>query len=488
MKKKIILVPTLCVGLLVCVLFINTFRFTTEQIPIEPIQPLGLDESTVAQHLSQAIRFQTISYQEPGRTSGNEFLSLHRYLALTFPRIHATLIKEVVGNYSLLYAWKGRDENLRPIVLMAHQDVVPVELGDLSKWQYPPFEGKISDGFIWGRGAMDDKQSLLAIMEAVELLLGQGFQPQRTIYLAFGDDEEIGGDNGAAKIVELLSARGVELEYVLDEGLAITEGVLPDVSKPLALIGIAEKGFVNIELRVDVESGHSSMPPRQTAIGILSAAINRLEERQMPAHIQGATRQMLEIVGPEMPFGKRLMMANLWLFGPLVERILSASPGANATVRTTTAATIIEGGLKENVLPTRARAIVNFRILPGDSIEGVISHVREVVNDPRVKVNRFGIFASEPSPVSDTDVKGFQTVQRTIRELYLDVLVAPALIVSATDSRHYVRLTNNIYRFSPMHVRTEDLERIHGINERISVQDYVGCVRFYHQLIRNSAQ
>jgi carboxypeptidase PM20D1 len=317
---------------------------------------------------------------------------------------------------------------------------------------------------------MDDKQSLLAIMEAVELLLGQCFQPQRTIYLAFGDDEEIGGDNGAARIVEPLHTRGIELEYVLDEGLAITEGVLPDVSKPLALIGVAEKGFVNFELSVEVESGHSSMPPRQTAIGILSAAVNRLEERQMPARIQGATRQMLEIVGLEMPLGNGLVMANLWLFGPLVERILSASPGANATVRTTTAATIIEGGLTENVLPTRARAIVNFRILPGDSIEGVISHVREVVNDRRVKVNRFGIFASEPSPVSDTDANGFQTVQRTIRELYPDVLVTPALAVSATDCRHYVRLTANIYRFSPMRVRTEDLERIHAINERISVQ------------------
>jgi len=488
MKKKIILVPTLCVVLPVCVLLVNTFRFTSEQIQIEPIQPVGVDEGGVAQHLSQALRFQTVSYQEQGRTTGEEFLSLHKYLDQTFPKIHATLTKEAVGNYSLLYTWKGRDENLKPIVLMAHQDVVPVELGTLSKWEQPPFEGKITGGFIWGRGAMDDKQNLLAIMEAVESLLGQGFQPQRTIYLAFGDDEEVGGGNGAAKTVELLRERGVELEYVLDEGLAVTDGILPDVSKPVALIGVAEKGFVSVELSAEVESGHSSMPPRQTAIGILSAAIYRLEERQMPAGIEGATRQMLETIGPEMPFGKRLVMANLWLFRPLVERILSASPGTNASTRTTTAATIIEGGLKENVLPSRARAVVNFRILPGDSIERVISHVREVVNDPRVKVNRFGIIASEPSPVSNADANGFQTVQRTIRQLYPDVLVAPALVLVATDSRHYVRLTNNIYRFSPMRVRAGDLERIHGINERISARDYAGCVKFYHQLIRNSAQ
>jgi carboxypeptidase PM20D1 len=335
---------------------------------------------------------------------------------------------------------------------------------------------------------MDDKQNLLAIMEAVELLLGQGFQPQRTIYLAFGEDEEVGGGNGAAKIAELLHERKVELEYVLDEGLAVTDGIFPDVSRPVALVGVAEKGFVSVELSAEAESGHSSMPPRQTAIGVLSAAINRIEERQMPASIDGATRQMLETIGPEMSFGKRLVVANLWLFKPLLERQLSASPSTNASIRTTTAATIIEGGVKENVLPSSARAVVNSRILPGDRIELVISHLREVVDNPRVKVNRFGVIASEPSPVSNTNASGFRTVQRTIRQLFPDVLVVPALTLVMTDSRHYVKLTESIYRFSPMRVRAEDLERIHGVNERISIKDYAGCVRFYHQLIRNSVQ
>jgi carboxypeptidase PM20D1 len=488
MNKRIILVLTLCAVLLVCVLLVNTFRFTSEQAQVEPIQPVSVDEAGVAHHLSQALRFQTVSYQEPGRTKGEEFLSLYKYLEQTFPKIHATLTKETVGDYSLLYTWKGRDENLKPIVLMAHQDVVPVELGTLSRWEQPPFEGNITGGYIWGRGAMDDKQNLLAIMEAVESLLGQGFWPQRTIYLAFGEDEEVGGGNGAAKIAELLRERKVKLEYVLDEGLAVIDGILPDGSRPVALIGVAEKGFVSVELTAEVESGHSSMPPRQTAIGVLSAAINRLEERQMPASIEGATRQMFETIGPAMSFGKRLVMANLWLFKPLLERKLSASPSTNASIRTTTAATIIEAGFKENVLPSRARAVVNCRILPGDRIERVISHIRDVVDDPRVKVNRFGVIASEPSPASDTDANGFRTVQRTIRQLFPDVLVAPALTLAMTDSRHYVKLTNNIYRFSPMRVRAEDLERIHGVNERISAKNYAGCVKFYHQLIRNSAQ
>lgn len=486
--KKILFVLTAGVVLLVSALLINTLRFTSKQIAVQPIQPVSVDEGVVAQHLADALRFQTISYQDAKLTKGEEFLALHKYLEQTFPKLHATLAKELVGNYSLLYTWKGRDEKLKPILLMAHQDVVPVEMETLANWEQPPFEGRIAGGYIWGRGAMDDKFNLLGVMEAVEMLLGQGFQPERTIYLAFGHDEEVGGSNGATKIAELLRERNVELEYVLDEGLAITDGILPDISKPVALVGIAEKGTVSVELLVEVEGGHSSTPPPQTAIGILSAAINRLEEHQMPVSMEGVPRQMFDYVGREMPFGKRLVMANLWLFKPLVERKLSESPSTNAGIRTTTAVTIVEGGLKENVLPGRARAVVNFRILPGDSIERVISHVRETINDPRIKVNRFGFTASEPSPVSSTDATGFQMIQRTIRQLFPEVLVAPALVVGATDSRHYVRLTNNIYRFSTLRVRPEDRARLHGINERTSVKDYAGCVKFYYHLIRNSAQ
>jgi carboxypeptidase PM20D1 len=487
MKKRLLLLLALCLALLVSALLVNTLRFTSKQIHVEPAQPPGVDEGGAALHLSQALRFQTISYQESGQTKGEDFLAFHEYLEQTFPKIRAALSKERVGNYSLLYSWKGLDEKLKPVLLMAHQDVVPVQQETLKNWEQPPFEGRISGDYIWGRGAMDDKANLIAIMEAIEMLLGEGFRPQRTIYLAFGDDEEVGGNAGAAKIADLLRERNVELEYVLDEGLAITEGILPGISKPVALIGVAEKGFVSLELSVEVEGGHSSMPPPQTAIGILSAAVNRLEERPMQASMEGPTRQMLETIGPEMPFGKRLVMANLWLFKPLVERKLSESPSTNAGIRTTTAATIIEGGVKENVLPGSARAVVNFRIAPGDSIERVVSHAREVVADPRVKINRFAGFASEPSPISNTDATGFQVVQRTIRQLFPETLVAPALVLGGTDSRHFVKLTNNIYRFSAMRVRPEDLERVHGINERIGIKDFAGCVRFYYQLIRNSA-
>jgi carboxypeptidase PM20D1 len=486
--KKISLVLALVVVVLVSVLLINTFRFKSKQVQVEPIQAVSVDPDLVAQRLSQAIRFHTISYQDTTQTRAEEFLGLHKYLEQTFPRTHATLTRELVGNYSLLYAWKGRNETLKPILLMAHQDVVPVEPETLAKWEQPPFEGRIAGGYIWGRGALDDKASLLASMEAVEMLLGQGFQPERTIYLAFGHDEEVGGGAGATKIAESLRSKNVELEYVLDEGLAITEGILPDIIKPVALIGVAEKGSVSLELTVEVAGGHSSAPPPHTAIGILSMAINRLEEHQMPASIEGVPRQMFEYVGPEMPFGRKLVMANLWLFKPLVERKLSAAPSTNAGIRTTTAATIIEGGLKENVLPSTARAVVNFRILPGDSIERVMSHVSETINDPRIKVSRFGPFASEPSPASSVNAMGYQIIEKTIRQLFPEVLVAPALVIGGTDSRHYVKSTSNIYRFAALRIGPDDLRKIHGINERVSVADYAGCVKFYYHLIKNSAQ
>ena len=486
--KRILQALALCALLLASVLLFNTLRFTSRQVSVEPVRPLSVDEPAAAGRLARALRFQTVSHQEPGRARGEEFLALHEYLTQTFPKLHATLARETVGGHSLLYTWKGRDEGLKPVLLLAHQDVVPVEPETLAGWEQPPFDGVVSGGYVWGRGALDDKSSLLAVMEAVETLLGQGFQPRRTVYLAFGSDEEIGGAGGAAKIAELLRGRNVAAEYVLDEGLAITDGILPDIRQPVALVGVAEKGSVSVELVAEVVGGHSSMPPPQTSVGILSAAVGRLEEGQMPASVGGVTRQLLETVGPEMPFGKRLLMANLWLFGPLVARALTASPGTNAGVRTTAAATIFEAGFKENVLPGRARAVVNFRILPGDSVEGVLARVREVVRDPRVKVNRLGAFASEPSPVSDTNAAGFKIIERTIRQVFPEVLVAPALVLAATDSRHFVGLTKNVYRFSPIRLRPDDVERVHGLNERISVRDYAGCVRFYHQLIRNSAE
>jgi carboxypeptidase PM20D1 len=486
--KKIALLLIVCLVVLASVLLVKTFRFTSRQIRVEPTGAPALDKEALAARLAQSLRFQTVSYADASQFRGEEFQAFHKFLEQSFPRVHSALTKEVVGDYSLLYTWKGLEDAGGPIVLMSHQDVVPVEAGTEGSWTQPPFEGRIQDGYVWGRGALDDKVGVLGILEAVELLLGQGFQPKRTIYLAFGHDEEVGGRSGAGKIVALLQSRGVRPDYILDEGSAITDGIIPGVSAPIALIGIAEKGSLSVELSVESDGGHSSTPPPHTAVGILSRAITRLEENQMPASLKGVAGQMFQYVGPEMSFGKKMAFANLWLFQPLVERQLAAQPPTNAAIRTTTAATIIEGGVKENVLPSKARAVLNFRILPGDSVQSVLDHVNQTINDPQVKVAKYGETANEPSAVSSTDSNGYQSLQRTIRQIFQGTIVAPSQVISATDSRHYAALSNSIYRFAPIILRAEDLKRIHGTNERISVENYAQCVRFYHQLILNSAQ
>lgn len=486
MKKALILFALACLALL-SVLVLNTLRFTSRQIAIDPVSAHPLDETGAPQRLAQALRFRTVS-GEGAAAKPEELLAFHQYLQQSFPKVHSVLNRELVNDYSLLYTWKGSDASLAPVLLMAHMDVVPVEAGTESQWAHPPFEGVISDGYVWGRGAMDDKCSVLGILEAVETLLVEGFQPRRTVYLAFGHDEEIGGKAGAAQIAAVLSDRGVKLTYVLDEGMFIADGVVPGVGRPVALVGIAEKGFLSLNLMVEAETGHSSAPPPHTAIGILSMAVNKLEENPLPANMDGIASEMFDHVGPEMTWGMKLVFANLWLFRPLVERQLSSSPGTNASIRTTTAVTMIAGGVKDNVLPGRASAVVNFRILPGESIENVITHARNVIDDPRVRIERYGNDFDEPSGVSDVNSDEFKVINETIRQVFPNTVVAPALVVGATDSKHYARLTKNVYRFLPYQFNDEDISRLHGKNERLSVKTYLQGVRFYYQLINNTAR
>lgn len=467
------------------VILVRAVTFPSRQLQLGPAQAIAIDRDGAVKRLSAAIRFKTISFQEPKEASAQEFARLHVFLAKSFPRVHQQLTKETVNGHSLLYTWTGKGARLKPMLLMGHMDVVPVDAPTERQWTHPPFAGEIADGYIWGRGTMDDKVSVLGILEAVEYLLSAGFQPQRTIYLAFGHDEEIGGHNGAAKIAELLRSRGVELEYVLDEGMNVVDGIVPGIAAPAALIGIAEKGYLSLELSVQTAGGHSSIPPIDTAIGIISRALQRLEAAPFPARLSGPTRRMLEYLGPEMAWPQRLALANLWLFDPLVRKQLAASTLTNAIIRTTLAPTLFNAGMTEYSLPTQARAVVNLRIVPGDTIAGVTEHVRQTIDDPRVKIAALPIRV-EPSAVSDIEAASFSVIHRTIRQAIPEVLVAPALLVAGTDSRHYAPLTKNIYRFLPITLRPDDARRYHGINERISLQDYERCVRFYTQLIRNS--
>jgi carboxypeptidase PM20D1 len=441
----------------------------------------------LAERLGRALQFETISYQDSAEFDPGPFYEIRRYLEASFPRVHAALERECVGRFSLLYTWPGREPGLAPILLLAHLDVVPVEPGTRRHWEHPPFDGIVDGGFIWGRGSLDDKNCVLGLLEAAEALLAAGFSPRRTVMFAFGEDEEVGGNNGAACIAALLQSHGVHPEYVLDEGLAITDGLVANVRRPVALIGIAEKGYLCLALSVEVEGGHSSMPPRETAIGILSAALARLERHPMPARLAGPAALMLANLAGEMPPIPRLLMSNQRLFGPLIARVLARTPSGAAMIRTTTAPTIYQVGVKENVLPAGARAVVNFRLLPGDTIAAVTDRVRRTIADPRVKICECGVMRSEASPVSDTASAGYRAIERTIAAMFPGIAVAPGLVLGGTDSRHYAPLGGPCYRFAPLWMRPEDMSRVHGANERIAVDRYAQLVEFYARLIQATA-
>ncbi|HYR96476.1 MAG TPA: M20 family peptidase [Candidatus Binatus sp.] len=483
--RRVMLLAGATLAALALVLVANTLRFESRQMAVEPLAPMALD-GDVPLRLAAALRFRTVSHQDPAELDGKQFAGLRRWLEKSFPRVHRALSREAVAEHSALFTWTGRERDLPPVLLLAHLDVVPVDPVTQTAWTHPPFAGEIADGWIWGRGAMDDKAAVVGLFEAVERLLAGGFVPRRTFLLAFGHDEEVGGGHGAVAIARLLGERKVSPLFVLDEGLAVTEGIFGDVPAPVALIGIAEKGYLSVELTVASEGGHSSTPPRETAVGILSAAIHALEQHPARAELVGPARRLFEFIGPETGFATRLALANLWLFGPLVRSRLAASPASDALIRTTTAPTMLEGSVKENVLPARARGVVNFRIRPGETVASVLEHVRTTVADARVRIAALGPTMSEPSPESHVDSSGFAAVARTIRQVFPGAVVAPSLVLGATDSRHYAALSADVYRFLPFRVRPDDMRRPHGIDERIGVEDYRDAVRFYTQLIRNA--
>jgi carboxypeptidase PM20D1 len=485
LTKGVVMLAATVIGL-AGIAVIQTVRFVPADVNVEPGPAIAIPDGA-AERLAGALRIRTISTEDPSSTDTAAFQALHSYLERSFPRVHAALQRETVANHSLLYTWMGTDPTLRPMLLAGHLHVVPVEAGTQGDWQEDPFSGRIKDGFIWGRGAIDNKSAVLGILEAVELLLGEGFRPTRTVYIAYGHDEEIGGANGAREIASLLTARGVTLEMALDEGGVLGAGVLPNLASPVALVGVAEKGFLSVELSVRGEGGHSSLPPPQGAIGILSTAIARLEQNPMTSRLDGATRQLFDAVGPHLPLAQRAAFANLWMVGPLVLRNLEGSSTTNAMVRTTTAATLFQAGTKDNVLPSFARAVVNSRILPGDDVAGVMNHVRRVVNDSRVDVQIGGRFSSEPSAVSSSNTNSFQSLARAIRSVFPDAIVAPYLVVVATDARYYAGLTGNIYRFLPLRLASDDLRRMHGIDERVGIENYESAIRTYRQLFLEMA-
>lgn len=483
--KKLSLLIVIAVVLTVVYVLFTTFSATSRQIQVAAIETPVL-EADILKNFSKAIQIQTVSPEDMKDFDSIQFVKFNEFIDTTYPLADSLLQHEIINDFSHLYYWEGSDTSLDPVILMGHLDVVPVIDENRKYWKQEPFAGAIVNDTLWGRGTMDDKIGVIGILESVESLLDKGFQPRRSMYLAFGHDEEIGGVNGAMAIAEHLESLGVKAAFILDEGGIISSGMVPGIDQDVALIGIAEKGAVSIQLSVEIEGGHSSMPGKETAIDVLSGAIYKLKTNPFPAFISQPIEGFLAFLGPEMSFVNRMAFANAGLFEKMIVSVYEGSASGNALVRTTTSPTIFNSGVKDNIIPLSAKATVNFRIITGSSIEEVKERIRTVIDDERIQIDE-GNFNTEPSKVSSYEAQGFSTLHRTIAEVYPETLVSPYMVVAATDARHFGKISDEIYRFLPTRVNKSNVKSIHGLNERIAVADYENAVHFYTQLIKNAA-
>ncbi|MBX2802927.1 MAG: M20 family peptidase [Myxococcales bacterium] len=471
------------VGLLVGVLLVIWGTTSSKQRAVEAL-PVTVDAEPVIDALAAAVRLQTVSRTAGVVESPEAFDALQALLEERFPLLHGALAKEVVDGHSLLFRWEGTDGSLQPGLLLSHQDVVPVEA--LQSWDHPPFSGARASGSVYGRGTLDNKGNLITQFAAVESLLGQGFAPARTLYLVSGHDEEVSGA-GAKAIAELLERRGVSLAFVLDEGGTVADGVFDGLEAPVALIGVSEKGYASVEVVAQGSGGHSSMPPPHTAAGRIGAAAVALESNPLPATLDGPTGLMIDALGPELGLPMGLVFTNRWLLGGVVTSVMAGDPKTNATIRTTTAVTMLQGSIKDNVLPQRARLVVNFRIAPGHTKESVLEHVRRTVG-PDLAVALLGGIGSDPSPISEVQGAPWEALNTAIRQTWPTAVVAPYLTVGATDARHFTDLSRHVYRFTPARLTSDDLGTMHGNNEHISEANVADSTAFYVRFVQHAAQ
>lgn len=483
MFRKVFIAIGGLIGILLLIMAINTFQFESLQMEDVPESSYySFDEQAAIERFAESLSYETIS-REPGEVDAEAFEQFHVFLEQSFPEVFENLETEIVGDYTLLFTWQGSNDQLDPVLLTAHQDVVPVESPDA--WTHPPFGAEVVDGVVWGRGAVDNKNGVMGLLEAVEIMLRNGHQPERTVKLAFGHDEEVGGMYGARKVSELLEDRGIDIEFVLDEGGFINDDQLP-TDRPVAVVGTAEKGIVSFELVVRGRGGHSSMPPKETEIGILASAIRSIEDNPFPASVSGPARDLFRYIGPELSFPEQMILGNLWLTEPLVIRMFEDSPATNAMLRTTAAPTMMKGSDKDNVMPSEAKIVVNFRIMPGETVETVKEDVRRRIDDDRVEIRLHREYDFDPSPVSEAGTEQFELLQQTIMQIYPDIYVSPFLMVAATDARHYVENSEHVYRFIPADLNQDEFDGIHAVDEQLRSEVYLRMIRFYQQLIMNA--
>lgn len=446
----------------------------------------ALDARLVAEHLAGAIRFPTLSHQDPERSDPEPFDALAAYLRDTYPLTYQLAKVEHVNRHSLLIEIPGSDPAGSSALFMSHLDVVPVAKADLPRWTHPPFAGVIADGYVWGRGALDVKSGVIVWFEAAERLLREGYRPRRTLYLAFGHDEEIGGHRGAAAIAGLLGERGVQLEFVVDEGGSLSDdlGLVP--GRLVAQVNTAEKTYFTLHLIAHGTGGHSSMPSRETAVGRLARAIQRLEDHPMPLHLSQPVRDLLQAMGRHQRGVNGFLLRHPSLSTPLIKRRMARDPLRGALLRTTTAVTMLHAGVKENIIPERARATVNFRILPDETPDDVIAHVRRTIDDPEIEIEEKRWPAAPPP--ARTDARGYRIIEGAVHEVYPEAVVLPGLLLGATDSRHYAPVAQDLYRFLGVRLTRELLHTIHGTDERIGVESLANAVRIAMEILRRAGE
>jgi carboxypeptidase PM20D1 len=472
-------------GLLIIFIIVtasNAMLVTSRQPSPQPTEVV-INEVKAVEHLSKAITYKTISYQERSKFDFTEFDNFISFLEESYPSVHTQLELEKINEYGLIYKWKGSDSSKNPIGLTSHYDVVPVLAGTEENWEQPPFSGTVENDKIWGRGTLDDKVGVIGILEAVEFLINDGFEPARDVYLMFGFDEEIGGDEGALRIVNTLKDRGVTFDFVLDEGGAIVENMVPGVDQPVGVVGISEKGSATAELSIEGSGGHSSQPKNHTNIGRIASAIAKLEDTQFRGDLRGPGEDLFEYVAPEMSFTMRYVFANKVIFEPIIEQILLQQPATAALIRTTIAPTIFQAGEQYNALPETATAIINHRLMPGDSLEDVKTFIEDTIDDDAIKVT---ITGSEASKVSSINGWEFKSIQQAARNVYKDAIIAPYLMFAGSDAKHYDSISKNTYRFLPVQITSQDLNRMHGTNEHITKDNFIQAIKFYAEIIKES--
>lgn len=440
-------------------------------------------------NLSKAISIPTVSYPEKEKVDFAQFEKFHKFLEEAYPLIHKNLTKEVVLEASLIYRWEGSRSDLDPIALLAHQDVVPVSAGTEGDWTNPPFSG-VNDGeFIWGRGALDMKNHLIAVMEAVETLLEEGFKPERDVYLLFGQDEEVvaSGNGGAKNIMDTLKNRGIHLDSVIDEGGAIiplnVKGVIEN--KDLIGVGIAEKGYTDIEITVNAKGGHSSQPPVHSALGELAQVIRDLEGNQFKAELMPFVSDLFSNLGRSCTYPVRLVTCNLPYMKPLLRYGMTKIPFTACLVRTTTAVTMAQGSPAANVLPQKASVVVNFRQMPGTTVEDVIAHIRKVCRNKDIEIRV--LKAKEASSFSPTESRTFKIIEELCVQENKNAIVAPYLVMGGTDACYYEPVCENIFRYSPYKVSVELLRCTHATNERIPVSAIEPAVAFFKRYVKKAS-